>query len=106
MVKEVLASREDSCKALFVTDTLPTKRMAIPTIRWAIKRLADRGELEGNVYRIAFDILMHVNSLIMVLHWISFRECSVMRRHRPLKSMHNSEANVGENFIDDTFSLQ
>jgi site-specific recombinase XerD len=24
--------------------------MAIPTIRWAIKRLADRGELEANVY--------------------------------------------------------
>ncbi|WP_449603872.1 tyrosine-type recombinase/integrase [Paenibacillus sp. Marseille-Q9583] len=49
-LKKYLASREDSCKALFVTDTHPTKRMAIPTIRWAIKRLADRGELEVNVY--------------------------------------------------------
>lgn len=49
-LKKYLASREDSCKALFVTDTHPTKRMAIPTIRWAIQRLADRGELEVNVY--------------------------------------------------------
>lgn len=53
MVKKVLGC-EDSCKALFVTDTHPTKRMAIPTIRWAIKRLADRGELEVNVYQHRF----------------------------------------------------
>ncbi|MGM1022570.1 MAG: hypothetical protein ACQEXV_19095 [Bacillota bacterium] len=45
-----MASREDSCKAVFVTDTYPTKRMAIPTIRRALKRLADRGEIETNVY--------------------------------------------------------
>ncbi|AIQ48589.1 integrase [Paenibacillus sp. FSL R7-0273] len=49
-LKKYLASREDSCKALFVTGTNPTKRMAIPTIRWALKRLADRGEIEANVY--------------------------------------------------------
>ncbi|NJJ37563.1 tyrosine-type recombinase/integrase [Paenibacillus apii] len=49
-LKKYLASREDSCKALFVTDTHPTKRMAIPTIRWALKRLADRGEIEANVF--------------------------------------------------------
>ncbi|MEC0128497.1 tyrosine-type recombinase/integrase [Paenibacillus pabuli] len=49
-LKKYLASREDACKALFVTDTHPTKRMAIPTIRWALKRLADRGEIEANVY--------------------------------------------------------
>ncbi|UVI27337.1 tyrosine-type recombinase/integrase [Paenibacillus spongiae] len=49
-LKKYLASRADSCKALFVTDTLPTKRMAIPTIRWALKRLANRGEIEANVY--------------------------------------------------------
>ncbi|WP_346223205.1 tyrosine-type recombinase/integrase [Paenibacillus jilunlii] len=49
-LKKYLSSRADSCKALFVTDTHPTKRMAIPTIRWAIKRLADRGELQVNVY--------------------------------------------------------
>lgn len=48
--KKYLASRGDSCKALFVTETNPTKRMAIPTIRWALKRLADRGEIEANVY--------------------------------------------------------
>ncbi|MFC0396607.1 tyrosine-type recombinase/integrase [Paenibacillus mendelii] len=31
-LKKYLASRADSCKALFVTDTHPTKRMAIPTL--------------------------------------------------------------------------
>ncbi|WP_284646300.1 tyrosine-type recombinase/integrase [Paenibacillus silviterrae] len=30
-----------SCKALFVTDTKPIKRMAIPTLRWALK-IAER----------------------------------------------------------------
>ncbi|MCJ8015329.1 tyrosine-type recombinase/integrase [Paenibacillus sp. KQZ6P-2] len=49
-LKKYLASREDSCKALFVTDSHPTRRMAIPTIRWALKRLADRGEIETNLY--------------------------------------------------------
>ncbi|UNK21044.1 hypothetical protein MNQ98_13965 [Paenibacillus sp. N3/727] len=44
------ASREDNCRALFVTDTHPSRRMAIPTIRWALKRLAGRGELEVNLY--------------------------------------------------------
>jgi len=33
-LKKYLASRVDSCKALFVTDTHPTRRLAIPTIRW------------------------------------------------------------------------
>jgi site-specific recombinase XerD len=49
-LKKYLASRNDSCKALFVTETYPTRRMAIPTIRWSIKRLADRGEVTTNVY--------------------------------------------------------
>lgn len=49
-LKKYLASREDACKALFVTDTQPTRRMAIPTIRWALKRLAERGGIEANVY--------------------------------------------------------
>ncbi|MBP1991514.1 tyrosine-type recombinase/integrase [Paenibacillus eucommiae] len=49
-LKKYLDCRADSCKALFVTDTHPTKRKAIPTIRWALKRLADRGEIEANVY--------------------------------------------------------
>ncbi|WP_285889543.1 tyrosine-type recombinase/integrase [Paenibacillus glycanilyticus] len=49
-LKKYLATRKDSCKALFVTDTRPTKRMSIPTIGWALKRLADRGEIEANVY--------------------------------------------------------
>ncbi|ULL14763.1 integrase [Paenibacillus sp. H1-7] len=46
-LKKYLSSRKDSCKALFVTDTNPIRRMAIPT---ALKRLADRGELKANVY--------------------------------------------------------
>ncbi|MDQ0195840.1 tyrosine-type recombinase/integrase [Paenibacillus wynnii] len=49
-LKKYLTSREDSCKALFVTDTHPIKRMAIPTIRWGLKRLENRGEIEANVY--------------------------------------------------------
>lgn len=49
-LKKYLASRQDSCKALFVTDTNPVKRMAISTLRWAIKRLAARGAVEANVY--------------------------------------------------------
>ncbi|TCZ68828.1 integrase [Paenibacillus albiflavus] len=49
-LKKYLASREDSCKALFVTDTNPVKRMAIPTLRWVLKRLADRGDIEANIY--------------------------------------------------------
>lgn len=49
-LKKYLASHGDSCKALFVTDTNPVKRMAIPTLRWVLKRLAGRGELEANVY--------------------------------------------------------
>ncbi|WP_054022914.1 tyrosine-type recombinase/integrase [Bacillus sp. FJAT-28004] len=49
-LKKYLVSREDSCKALFVTESYPTRRMAIPTIRWSLKRLAVRGEIEANVY--------------------------------------------------------
>ncbi|ULL14835.1 integrase [Paenibacillus sp. H1-7] len=49
-LKKYLSSREDSCKALFVTDTNPIRRMAIPTMRLALKRLADRGVLKANVY--------------------------------------------------------
>jgi len=49
-LKKYLVSREDSCKALFVTESYPTRRMAIPTIRRSLKRLAVRGEIEANVY--------------------------------------------------------
>ncbi|WP_338113192.1 tyrosine-type recombinase/integrase [Paenibacillus artemisiicola] len=67
-LRKYLASREDSCKALFVTDTNPVKRMAIPTLRWAIKRLAARGAIEANVYPIDFVILMHASCWIMAHH--------------------------------------
>ncbi|SFT06107.1 tyrosine-type recombinase/integrase [Paenibacillus sp. BC26] len=49
-LKKYIASREDSCIALFITNTSPIKRMAIPTLRWTLKRLADRGEVKANVY--------------------------------------------------------
>jgi integrase/recombinase XerD len=38
------------CKAFFVTESLPVRRMAIPTIRYAVKKLAARGEVTVNVY--------------------------------------------------------
>lgn len=49
-LKRYLKSREDSCKALFVTESFPVGRMAIPTIRYAVKKLAARGEVAVNVY--------------------------------------------------------
>ena len=48
-LKRYLESRDDSCKALFVTESLPVRRMAIPTIRYAVKKLAARGEVAVNV---------------------------------------------------------
>jgi site-specific recombinase XerD len=49
-LKRYLKSRRDSCKALFVTETQPTRRMTIPTIRWSLKMLAIRGKVAANVY--------------------------------------------------------
>lgn len=49
-LKRYIESREDSCKALFVTETNPTRRLSIPTIRWSMKKLASRGDITANVY--------------------------------------------------------
>ncbi|RED51152.1 tyrosine-type recombinase/integrase [Cohnella lupini] len=49
-LKRYVESREDSCKALFVTESLPTRRMAISTIRYSLKKLATRGKVKANVY--------------------------------------------------------
>lgn len=49
-LKRYLGDRQDSCKALFVTETYPIRRMAIPTIRWTVKKMASRGEVAVNVY--------------------------------------------------------
>jgi site-specific recombinase XerD len=49
-LKRYLENRQDSCKALFVTETHPTRRMTIPTIRWLLKKLANRGKVAANVY--------------------------------------------------------
>ncbi|WP_010495289.1 tyrosine-type recombinase/integrase [Paenibacillus elgii] len=88
-LKKYLDSREDSCKALFVTDTNPVKRMAIPTLRWALKRLASRGAVEANVYPHRF---RHTYA------------CQGMKKHQPHKSMLNYAGNDGENFIADFFN--
>jgi site-specific recombinase XerD len=49
-LKRYLESRDDFCKALFVTETQPRRRMTIPTIRWSLKKLAIRGKLVVNIY--------------------------------------------------------
>jgi site-specific recombinase XerD len=49
-LKRYMESRKDSCKALFVTESNPIRRMTIPTIRYSIKVLASRSEVAANVY--------------------------------------------------------
>ncbi|MCR8635347.1 tyrosine-type recombinase/integrase [Paenibacillus radicis (ex Xue et al. 2023)] len=49
-LKRYLVSREDSSKALFVTESHPTRRLSIPTIRHSLKLLAARSEVAANVY--------------------------------------------------------
>ncbi|GIP00580.1 integrase [Paenibacillus lautus] len=49
-IKRYLESRDDSCKALFVTETQPARRMSIPTIRYSLKKLASRSNVAVNVY--------------------------------------------------------
>ncbi|TNJ63763.1 integrase [Paenibacillus hemerocallicola] len=49
-LKRYLEEREDSCKALFVTETHPVRRMTIPTISFSIKKLATRGKVAVNVH--------------------------------------------------------
>jgi site-specific recombinase XerD len=49
-LKQYLENHQDTCKALFVTETHPTRRMMIPTIRYSLKKLAARGEIVANVY--------------------------------------------------------
>lgn len=49
-LRKYIKSRKDASRALFVTETQPIRRMAIPTIRWTLKRIATRGEIKANVY--------------------------------------------------------
>lgn len=52
-LKKYLESRGDTCKALFVTETNPTRRLSIPTIRWALKRrLLFRSSLKRSLFRV------------------------------------------------------
>ncbi|MEC0270471.1 tyrosine-type recombinase/integrase [Paenibacillus anseongense] len=49
-LKRYLENRNDTCKALFVTETNPIRRLTIPTIRWSLKKIAKRGDITANVY--------------------------------------------------------
>ncbi|WP_081473743.1 tyrosine-type recombinase/integrase [Paenibacillus terrae] len=49
-IKRYLESRDDSCTALFVTETQPARRMSIPTIRHSLKKLASLTNVAVNVY--------------------------------------------------------
>ncbi|MDQ0897493.1 tyrosine-type recombinase/integrase [Paenibacillus sp. V4I7] len=49
-LKRYMESRNDTCKALFVIETNPVRRLSIPTIRWSLKKLAKRGDITANVY--------------------------------------------------------
>ncbi|WP_256217815.1 tyrosine-type recombinase/integrase [Paenibacillus sp. OV219] len=49
-LKRYVRDHEDSCKALFVTESFPTRRMSISTIRYELKQLATRSKVNANVY--------------------------------------------------------
>lgn len=49
-LKRYLALRQDSNEALFVTKTNPIRRLGIAAIRYEIKQIADRGNVQVNVY--------------------------------------------------------
>ncbi|WP_261305978.1 tyrosine-type recombinase/integrase [Paenibacillus andongensis] len=49
-LKRYIESREDSSKALFVTESHPIRRLSIPTIRHSLKLLAGRAEVAASVY--------------------------------------------------------
>lgn len=49
-LKRYLDSRKDSCKALFVTECHPIRRLSISTIRYSLKKLANRGKVTVSVY--------------------------------------------------------
>jgi site-specific recombinase XerD len=49
-LKRYVDNRSDNCRALFVTECFPIRRMLISTIRYALKKLAKHGEVTVNVY--------------------------------------------------------
>jgi len=60
-IKRYLESRDDSCKALFVTETQPARRMSIPTIRYSLKKLASRSNVAVTSTHIVFVTLTPVS---------------------------------------------
>lgn len=103
MVGKVFRQSEDLCKAVFVTDTNPVKRMTIPTLRWALKRLAPRVAVAVNVYPHSF----HHNYAYQLLDNgapLDFIQ-GMLGHERPHKSMLNYAVNDAENYIGDSFSF-
>jgi len=49
-LKKYLDNREDSCEALFVTERKPIRRMTMPTLRYAVKLIAEHSKISINVY--------------------------------------------------------
>ena len=49
-LKRYLALRQDSTDDLFVTERNPVRRLSIASIRSEVKKIANRGKLQPNVY--------------------------------------------------------
>lgn len=49
-LKKYLKSRNDDCEALFVTERRPYRRFSISQIRYIVKRIAKRSEIDINVF--------------------------------------------------------
>jgi site-specific recombinase XerD len=98
-LKRYLESRHDTCKALFVTDTHPTRRMSIPTIRYSLKKLATRGKIAVNVYPHRF---RHTYACQLLDNGAPLEFIQGMlghKKHPPLKYMPSYEVSGAENYI-------
>jgi site-specific recombinase XerD len=49
-LKRYLALRQDSNEALFITERNPVRRLSIASIRSEVKKIANRGKVQANVY--------------------------------------------------------
>lgn len=49
-LKKYLKSRKDDCQALFATERRPYRRMSIAQMRYILKRVAARANLQASVY--------------------------------------------------------
>jgi site-specific recombinase XerD len=102
-LKRYLENRKDSCKALFVTECHPVRRMAIPTIRYSLKALATRGNVVVNVYPHRF---RHTYACLLLDNGAPLDFIQGMlghEKHPPLKYMPSYEVSGAENCIADIF---